>query len=98
MEALLRCYVSPGMFSGEAAVRGKTAGGSKFSLFVSEAFVEPNLSAAGDQTVEGWVRVEVIAREGALILVRLPGQTFENGQTVTVRDDQVEIRAHREAV
>ena len=89
MDALLRCQVSPGMFSGEVAVRGMTAGGSEFSLFVPEAFVEPNLSVVGDQAVDGWVRVEVLLREGALILVRLPGQTFENGQTVTVRDDQV---------
>ena len=37
-------------------------------------------------------------REGALMLVRLPGQTFENGQTVTVRDSEIEIRPHREAV
>ncbi len=98
MEALLRCQVNRGMFSGELAVRGKTAGGSEFSLFVPEDFVEANRPATGDQTVDGWLRVDVLAREGALILVRLPGQTFENGQTVTVRDDQVELPAHREAV
>lgn len=98
MEALLRCQVNRGMFSGEVAVRGKTAGGTEFSLFVPEDFVEANRPTTGDQTVDGWIRVDVLAREGALILVRLPGQTFENGQTVTVRDDQVELRAHREAV
>jgi hypothetical protein len=98
MEALLRCLVNRGMFSGEVAVRGKTSDGTEFSLFVPEDFVEANLSATADQSVDGWLRVEVLAREGALILVRLPSQTFENGQTVTVRDDQVENRARREPV
>ena len=98
MEALLRCQVSRGMFSREVAVRGKTAYGTEFSLFVSEDFVEADLSAAADEAVGGWLRVEVLAREGALTLVRLPGQTFENGQTVTVRDSEVEIRPRREAV
>ena len=98
MEVLLRCQVSRGMFSGEVAVRSKTAYGIEFSLFVAEEFVEADLSATADAAVEGWLRVEVLAREGALMLVRLPGQTFENGQTVTVRDSEVEIRPRREAV
>jgi hypothetical protein len=33
-----------------------------------------------------------------LLLVRLPGQTFENGQTVTVRDTEVEVRSRHETV
>jgi hypothetical protein len=98
MEALLQCQVNRGMFSGKVAVRGKTAGGTEFSLFVPEDFVDASRPATGDETVEGWLRVDVLAREGALVLVRLPAQSFENGQTVTVRDDQIELRAHREAV
>ena len=80
MEAFLRCQVSRGMFSGEVAVRGKTANGPEFSLFVPVELVEVDLSATATEAVEGWLRVEVLAREGALILIRLPGQTFENGQ------------------
>jgi hypothetical protein len=98
MEALLRCYVSRGMFSGEVAIRGEAADGTEFSLFVPDNFIEADLSATADEAVDGSLRVEVLAREGALILVRLPGQTFENGQTVTVRDSEVEIRPRREAV
>jgi hypothetical protein len=48
--------------------------------------------------VEGWLRVEVLMREGALILVRLPGEPFENSQNVTVRDSEVEIRPRHETV
>ncbi len=98
MEALLRCQVSRGMFSGEVAVRGKTAYGAEFSLFVPDDFVEADLSATVTEAVNGWIRVEVLQREGALMLVRLPYQTFENGQTVTVRDSEVEIRPRRETV
>jgi hypothetical protein len=86
------------MFSGEVAVRGKTADGTEFSLFVPDNFIECETSVAVAGPVEGWVSVEVIAREEALLLVRLPGQTFENGQTVTVRDSDVELRPCHEAV
>ena len=48
--------------------------------------------------MDGWLSVEVLDREDALLLVRLPGQTFENGQTVTVRDSQVDVRPRRETV
>jgi hypothetical protein len=86
------------MFTGEVAVRGKAADGAEFSLFVSEDFVEADLSASGKEAVDGWLRVEVLAREGPLMLVRLPGETFGNGRTITVRDSMVETRPHREAV
>ena len=98
MEALLRCQVSLGMFSGEFAVRGKAANGVEFSLFVAEDFVEPGMPVTEGKSVDGWLRVEVLAREGALMLVRLPAETFENGRTVTVRDIEVEIRPRRETV
>jgi len=98
MDALLRCQVTPGMFSGEVAVRGETVDGTEFSLFVPDDFVEFEAPVAANRPVDGWLCVEVLAREGALLLVRLPGQTFENGQTVTVRDSDVELRHCREAV
>ncbi len=98
MDAMLRCQVSPGMFSGEVAVRGQAADGTEFSLFVSDDFVEYDQTIPADGSVKGWLCVDVLAREGALLLVRLPGQTFENGQTVTVRDTEVEARPRRETV
>ena len=98
MEALLRCRISRGMFSREVAVRGVTADGTEFSLFVPEDFVEIDESVARTEAVDGWLRVDVLAREGGRMLVRLPGQTFENGQSVTVRDSQIELRPRRETV
>jgi len=86
------------MFSREVAVCGVTADGAEFSLFVPEDFVEVDESEVGTATVDGWLLVEVLAREGGRMLVRLPGQTFENGQTVTLSDSQVEFRHRREAV
>lgn len=98
MEASLRCQVSPGMFSGERAVRGSSAHGDEFSLFVPEELVECREPVVEGGVIDGWLQVAVLAREGNLVLVRLPGQTFENGQTVTVRDSQLEFRPTRETV
>jgi hypothetical protein len=86
------------MFSGEVAVRGVAADGTEFSLFVTDDFVEFDAPAIHNGPVDGWLRVEVLAREDNLALVRLPGQTFENGQTVTVLETQLELRPRREAV
>ncbi len=90
--------VEVSMFSGEVAVRGRSADGTEFSLFVSDYFVEFDQAIPTDSSVDGWLCVEVLAYEGPLLLVRLPGQTFENGQTVTVRDTEVEARSRRETV
>ena len=90
--------MTPGLFSGEVAVRGVAADGAEFSLFVPDDFVEHNVPTTGGDAVDGWICVDVLAREGALLLVRLPGQTFENGQTITVRDSQIEQRPRREMV
>jgi hypothetical protein len=98
METSLRCQVSPGMFSGEVAVRCVAADGAEFSLFVSDDFVEFGAPVGESRPVEGWLRVEAVEREGDLLLVRLPGQAFENGQMITVRDSQLESRPRREAV
>jgi len=98
MEAFLRCKVSPGMFSGEVAVRGQTAAGVEFSLFVPDHLVEYDGIILARNSTDGWLCVEELAREGGLILVRLPGQTFENGQTVTVRETEIEIRHRCETV
>ena len=98
MDASLRCQISTGMFSGEVAVRGIAADGTEFSLFVSDEFVESDLPVCESEPVEGWLLVEVLDREGDLVLIRLPSQAFENGQTVTVRDSLVARRPWRQAV
>ena len=98
MDAFLRCRLSPGMFREEVAVCGKTAKGTEFSLFVPEEFIECDGTIDDSGPVDGWVRVEVLDRAGPLMLVRLPGQTFENGQTVTVQCSEVEQRRRCEAV
>jgi hypothetical protein len=98
VSTLLKCKVTPGLFSGEVAVRGETADGAEFSLFVPDDFVEHDVPAACGEPIDGWICIDVLAREGALLLVRLPGQTFENGQTITVRDSQIEQRPRREVV
>ena len=95
METLLQCEVSPGLFSGEVAVRGRAADDAEFSLFIPDDFVEFEAMVVDAGPVAGWICVEVLATEGSLLLVRLPGQTFENGQTITVRDSQVEKRPRR---
>lgn len=98
MSPFLRCRVSSGMFSNEVTIRGAAADGTEFSLFVEEEFVECGQPVGEGALTTGWLAVEELAREGNLVLVRLPGQTFENGQTVTVRDSQLEYRPHRERV
>jgi hypothetical protein len=98
MEAFFRCLISRGLFSDEVAARGKTASGAEFSMFVPKEFVNFDEPVPDVGAVEGWLRVEVLSREGALMLVRLPGEPFENGRNVTVRDSEVEIRPRHETV
>ena len=98
MEAFLRCLISRGMFSDEVAVRGTMADGTEFSLFAPRVFVEIDEPAPEVGAIEGWLRVEVLSREGALMLVWLPAEPFEHGQTIAVRDSQVEVRRPREPV
>jgi hypothetical protein len=92
MEAWLRCEISPGQFSSEYAVRGRTADGIGFSLFVPNTYVEMDSEPNTDRLVQGWVRVEALGRDGSLVLVRLPRPTLENGETVTVKAEEVETR------
>ncbi len=76
----LPCSVSPGQFPTEYAVSGMQYNGKGFSLFAPQETVVPPPSGEG----EGLVQVEVVDRRGELALVRLPAQSFENGQHVTV--------------
>jgi len=98
METYLRCQIGPGMFSGEVSVRGVAADGEEFSLFASDALIERDASDAWCEQMEGWLRVEELAREGDRVLIRLPEQTFENGRTITVRDSQLNSSLRRQPV
>ncbi len=91
MEALLQYTVTPGQFSSEYTVIGRQADGRVFSFFVPQEDVEcarrPNLGEA----VEGWVRVQVCQHVGHRAIVRLPRESFESGQYVTVEESQLQI-------
>jgi hypothetical protein len=89
--AWLRCRVTPGMFDHELGVEGRQSDGSVWSLFAPKEAVD-----AGGQPLEGgaqgWIRVEVLTRQGDRVLVELPGQTFQNGSAITVKADQLVAR------
>ena len=80
----LGCAVSPGQFPSEYALSGTQYNGKSFSLFApSDAVrVEPGRD-------RGLVRVDVVDARGDLALVRLPSETFENGQYVTVKSAEL---------
>lgn len=95
-ELWLRCSVSEGQFSDEFAVSAQTFDEGEFSLFVPDEFVELEGSLDEQQSVPGWVRVDVLDQKDDLVLVRLPRQTLENGRSVTVRRSQLETRPARQ--
>ncbi len=76
----LSCSVSPGQFPSEYAIAGVQHNGKPFSLFAPQETVSAPSSGEG----LGLMRVEVVERRGDLVLVRLPAETFENGQYITV--------------
>lgn len=82
----LRCEVKPGQFSGECAVSGDTFDGEGFSLFAPEESVR----RTDKDSPAGWVQVTVLDKQDSLVLVRLPGQTLENGTTITVSVSELE--------
>ena len=100
MALWLRCEVSRGQFNNEVAVSGQTYDGRGFSLFISGEFVEVEHegSIGADEPVNGYVRVDQLDRKGSLVLVKLPGQTFENGRTITVHEQQLSMRDSRQNV
>ena len=79
MQQWLTCSIGPGQFPTEYAVSGVQQNGKAFSLFAPRDSVSP----LSDE--KGLVRVDVVDKRGDLVLVRLPAQTFENGQHVTVK-------------
>lgn len=86
MQSWLRCSVGPGQFPDEFAVGGEKFDGRPFSLFAPRPTVQPPKQISSG---EGLLRVRVFERKGDLVLVKLPGQTFENGYFITVRTHQL---------
>ena len=86
----LACTASPGQFSNELAVRGHDYEGMEFSLFTARQFVQcPQALTPDSEEVDAFVRIDVLQEREGLCLVQLPGQTFDNGSTITVRRDQL---------
>jgi hypothetical protein len=80
MSTWLKCRVSAGQFPNEYAVSGEQYNGLPYSLFApSESVVAPEIGEG-----EGQIRVEILDKKAHLALVRLPAETFENGQLITV--------------
>jgi hypothetical protein len=94
----LRCRISPGQFSGELAVSAQDFKDVKFSLFVDSAHVEHECPEIGDGVeCDGRLIVDILEQKQGLALIRLPGRTFGNGSTVTVRTSQLEELASSHA-
>lgn len=92
MELWLRCVITPGQFDEEYAVEAQTHNGTGFSLFAGAEDLECKSYPTGADRTHAWLRVRELKRRGDLVLVQLPQSTLENGNTVTVRLDQVEAR------
>ena len=80
----LKCKVAAGQFSGEYAVSSTQSDGSTFSLFVDEDSVDRD-----NGTGEGCLFVYLISRKGDDALIRLPAQSLEGSQFVTVKSSQL---------
>jgi hypothetical protein len=92
-ETWLRCGVSPGMFDHELGVQGQQFNGSEYSLFAPRRAVWYGAQQLiSGQTVPGLVQVKPLERRGDMVLVELPGQTFQNGSFITVAADQLASR------
>jgi hypothetical protein len=91
MQAKLRCQVSAGLFSTECAVVVRASSGREFSLFAERSNLTVPRWPADEETVEGWIEVELVKEEGSLVLVRLPQSTLENGPYLTVNRGQLDV-------
>lgn len=89
--AWLDCMVSPGQFTGEYAISSHDHVGGQFSLFVDSSFVEHECGDISEGVeCEGRVQVMVLEEKQGLALIKLPGRTFANGSTLTVKSSQLE--------
>lgn len=89
MDAWLRCELSVGQFKNEVAVRLQDFAGEAMSLFVPLSTVRTS-KPIGEQWTQGALKVSILDSDQGHHLILLPSQTFSNGQTITVRDDQLD--------
>jgi hypothetical protein len=89
MTTQLRCTLSPGQFSNEYCVSIQSFNGRNFSLFASRDDVQSTGSPTEDQSVDGWLNVEIVNQTVSHFLVRLPQSTLENGQHISVSPSQL---------
>lgn len=89
MRKRLLCKISKGQFSGEVAVQGKLYNSEDFSLFAPIECVEFDSELSESSYVDGSISVDVLDNKDDLVLVSLPQPAFENGQTITVKKEQL---------
>ncbi len=89
MEKWLDCTISPGQFTGEYAVRGNLFDGTEFSMFAEKDDVKFEEEPTWDKHIEGLIRIVPGQQKDNLVLVTLPKPSFENGQIITIKTDQV---------
>ena len=86
----LKCRASKGQFSDELAVSGSDYQGEDFSFFVNKQFVDIDGDVELGEEVDARLQVIPLAEKAGLVLIQLPGQTFGNGRTITVKDGDLE--------
>lgn len=89
-ENWLKVTLTAGMFPNERGIDGRQFNEKVFSCFVPEEYTKSDQTPTAGNPVQGWVKVSVVERQGNLVLVFLPRQTFQNGFYVTVKVDQLE--------
>ena len=95
MQANLRCRISAGQFSSECAVVVKSFNGRTYSLFVPKCDLTFTVAPTEDDSVDGWIAVEVLQKDKNRYLIRLPQTTLENGQFLTVNAEQLDRAPER---
>ena len=94
MRHWLSVAASPGQFPGEFAVGGLQYNNKPFSLFApAEAVAIPPGSEG-----HGRLLVDLVEKKGDLALIRLPAQTLENGQYITVKTSELQPATSPEQV
>ena len=93
MDTWIECVVVPGQFSGEYAVQIDTYDGKSLILFARDDEVELEGPVGGSGPKRARLAASIVDRSGDLLLVRLPRQTLENGQYVTLKESQIQQEA-----
>lgn len=91
----LRVIASKGQFSDEVAIRGADYNGEQFSFFAQDDFVQV-VGDINSGSADAFLRVTRLDQKDDLVLIRLPGQTFGNGSTITVMERDLSERKERE--